>query len=374
MGLRFRKSVKLCPGVRLNLSKSGVSTSFGVTGARVNVGKNGVYASAGIPGTGLYMREKISANKQRTLSTSHTNAEALAKVAEQGNAEIDSIINIHEVYPPRYSAPRYEREQFNVPKPVIKYSKKIIVYPAVAFVILFLLIGAAIGSLGGFGLGVIGAGIIYKVRKDNEISAFMDSHVIKEWEAKKADFERDQDQKEQAFYEKLATTPLEQEDKLANLFDQVDWPLETNISFEIDGSVVNLDVDLPEFEDMPKEIFKVRGRGQNKEVQEETKSERQQRLDYAKHVHGIIFFLARLIFNELPDLNEIIISGYTQRPAKDTGQIIDDYIISVRINRLTWQVIDLSNIKNIDPVECMEHFDLRRNMTKTGIFKTIETF
>jgi len=30
MGFRFRKSIKLLPGIRINLSKSGVSTSVGV--------------------------------------------------------------------------------------------------------------------------------------------------------------------------------------------------------------------------------------------------------------------------------------------------------------------------------------------------------
>lgn len=62
MGFRFRKSVKIMPGVRLNISKSGFSTTIGGRGASVNVGKSGTYMNAGIPGTGLSMREKISGN------------------------------------------------------------------------------------------------------------------------------------------------------------------------------------------------------------------------------------------------------------------------------------------------------------------------
>lgn len=53
MSFRFRKSVKIAPGVRLNLSKSGVSTSLGTRGATVNIGKKGVRSTVGIPGTGL---------------------------------------------------------------------------------------------------------------------------------------------------------------------------------------------------------------------------------------------------------------------------------------------------------------------------------
>lgn len=60
MAWRFRKSVKLFPGVRLNISKRGVSTTVGVRGASVNFSKRGTYLNTGIPGTGLYNRQKIS--------------------------------------------------------------------------------------------------------------------------------------------------------------------------------------------------------------------------------------------------------------------------------------------------------------------------
>ena len=53
MGLRIRRSIKVFPGLTLNLSKSGVSASVGVRGARVTVGKAGIRKTVGIPGTGL---------------------------------------------------------------------------------------------------------------------------------------------------------------------------------------------------------------------------------------------------------------------------------------------------------------------------------
>lgn len=59
MGLRFRKTISLGKGVRLNVSKSGVSTSVGPRGASVTFGKNGTYANLGIPGTGISYRKKI---------------------------------------------------------------------------------------------------------------------------------------------------------------------------------------------------------------------------------------------------------------------------------------------------------------------------
>ncbi len=53
MAIRFRKSMKIAPGVRVNLSKSGVSTSVGGRGARVNVSKRGTRTTLSAPGTGL---------------------------------------------------------------------------------------------------------------------------------------------------------------------------------------------------------------------------------------------------------------------------------------------------------------------------------
>ncbi|MEM9766081.1 MAG: DUF4236 domain-containing protein, partial [Pseudomonadota bacterium] len=49
--MRFRKSVKIAPGVRMNFSKSGVSASVGGRGGRINVGKRGIRSTISVPGT-----------------------------------------------------------------------------------------------------------------------------------------------------------------------------------------------------------------------------------------------------------------------------------------------------------------------------------
>jgi hypothetical protein len=54
VGLRFFRRVGLMPGVRMNLSRSGPSLSFGVRGAHVTVGSKGVRRTVGVPGTGLF--------------------------------------------------------------------------------------------------------------------------------------------------------------------------------------------------------------------------------------------------------------------------------------------------------------------------------
>lgn len=56
----FRKRINIAPGVHLNLSKGGVSTSVGPKGAKVTIGKRGTYlhTSISIPETSLYSRQK----------------------------------------------------------------------------------------------------------------------------------------------------------------------------------------------------------------------------------------------------------------------------------------------------------------------------
>lgn len=55
MGLRFRKSISIIPGVKLNIGTNGMSVSAGVPGFRKTFHTSGrVTTSVGIPGTGLY--------------------------------------------------------------------------------------------------------------------------------------------------------------------------------------------------------------------------------------------------------------------------------------------------------------------------------
>ena len=54
MGLRFYRRVHLCPGLSVNLSRSGPSLTMGVRGAHLTVGPAGVTKTVGLPGTGLF--------------------------------------------------------------------------------------------------------------------------------------------------------------------------------------------------------------------------------------------------------------------------------------------------------------------------------
>jgi Protein of unknown function (DUF4236) len=57
MGVRFRRRIRIFPGLWLNLSKSGVSTSVGVKGLMVNMGRTKTKTTVSLPGTGLSYSE-----------------------------------------------------------------------------------------------------------------------------------------------------------------------------------------------------------------------------------------------------------------------------------------------------------------------------
>lgn len=66
MGFRFRKSVKIAPGVKMNFSKSGVSTSFGGKGVHYSINSKGKRTSTvSVPGTGISYSSTNSSRKSK---------------------------------------------------------------------------------------------------------------------------------------------------------------------------------------------------------------------------------------------------------------------------------------------------------------------
>ena len=69
MALRFRKSFKIAPGVKLNLNKKSTSITFGTRGAHYTINSKGKRTkSIGIPGTGI---SYVETSGSKTSSTLH---------------------------------------------------------------------------------------------------------------------------------------------------------------------------------------------------------------------------------------------------------------------------------------------------------------
>lgn len=83
MGWNFRKSVKILPGVKVNIGKNGVSSvTVGGKVARTTIGKNGkVTQSVSIPGTGISYRETV---KEGTTSKANNKKPSAARKSVSG--------------------------------------------------------------------------------------------------------------------------------------------------------------------------------------------------------------------------------------------------------------------------------------------------
>lgn len=97
MGFVARKSFKVMPGVRMTVSKSGLSASAGVPGARVTKSTSGrTTRSLGVPGTGVYHTKSTSSGQ----SKSRSRPAAASPVAAQKAAK------------PVFTAPKWEKELY----------------------------------------------------------------------------------------------------------------------------------------------------------------------------------------------------------------------------------------------------------------------
>lgn len=90
MGFRFRRSIGIAPGVRINLGKESISTSVGVRGANVTSGTHGTRTTVGLPGTGLSYTETQAARQ----SSGSMWQDALNRIATVQNAFLRNTLRI----------------------------------------------------------------------------------------------------------------------------------------------------------------------------------------------------------------------------------------------------------------------------------------
>lgn len=401
MGFRFRKTITLAPGLRLNLGTKGASLSAGPRGASVTFGRNGVFGNVGIPGTGISYRTRLDRPRQELTprpsgspwgggqggGSGDTYIPMTAKVLDDGSvliADLDGnpmpeemravalrrngpaiadmlerraddlnawfarMLSPHMDTPdPMPSRMPFVPEPFPIPKPVKPEPEEV---------------GMVAAWFGGKERA--------EARHREELEGFQTA--LAEWRAAEANHRSVQEEARRRHGLWLSGDG----DAMAGRFEErlsaIEWPRETIVSFRTDGEVLWADVDLPEIEDMPAETAKVL-KGEMR-VARVPKGETEARMAYAAHVHSIIFRIAGEAFAAMPALREVVAGGYSQRRSKATGRVEDEYLLSVRIGRGQWQAISFSDLASIDPVQALERFDLRRDMTKTGVFRPITPF
>ncbi|MBE7459629.1 MAG: DUF4236 domain-containing protein [Zoogloeaceae bacterium] len=390
MALRFRKLIKLAPGLRMNLSGSGVSWSLGPRGASVGIGRRGTYLNSGIPGTGLYSRQRLSGgpapapqaarpgtpqveiavfiSDDGTLTFKDASgnpiAERLIEAAkkQQGdkikaliqgkcdeiNGQIEALGKIHEYTSPPV-AHAFEPKPFAEPMPFAPAAK------APGFLCRFF------------------KSCVAKIEEENRRTRERHEADVLAWEERKRKHEEDQ-RSEKEFVGKLnAGDAKAMEEWFETVLQDIAWPQETLVAFDMPApGILAVDVDLPEIEDMPSKTATVPQRGFKLSVKEMGPTQVQKL--YMRHVHAVGFRIAGEAFAVSPAVEAVVLSAYSQRPDRATGKVGDEYLYSVRIPRDKWRSIDFGNLANLDPIEALSRFDLRREMSKTGVFKPIEPF
>ena len=92
MGFRFRRSIRLFPGLQINASRWGVSPSSGHRGAWLTLGPRGARATDGMPGTGVsYSEQSPWARPRPQLQVSELPATPGIEVTELAPVEIDVL-------------------------------------------------------------------------------------------------------------------------------------------------------------------------------------------------------------------------------------------------------------------------------------------
>lgn len=407
--MRFRKSVTICKGVRVNFSKSGTSLTVGPRGASINFGKNGTYLNTGIPGTGLYDRQKIGGGKKKAPSQRRQKAGAgttmypepvgdfrleyktdgtvdiynpetgelildpsvirkirrtpeynegvaklAAKLLREENEQTEEILNIYKKSCEVYSTEAYEKQLAEMrpqqaaecePYPVPQPTKDELAAKLRA---------EAVTSIKTMKFWkkdeMVEEYVQERLRQrlaDSLIEWKKDKDAFDQKEQARMDAENQQYQEEYQRQKKhlqklLANDPQTIDQNLNSWVEGAEMPFEFHIDYDLQGDSLQVDLDLPEIEDMPQTYAQKLTSGI---VKVKDKSQAKVRSDYYQCVLGLGLCIATHFFSLAPGVQMIVMSAYTQR-RDNTGRLKDDYIYSVKFRREDMMNMDFK--KDVD--------------------------
>ena len=155
---------------------------------------------------------------------------------------------------------------------------------------------------------------------------------------------------------------------ISSLFPDEELPMEYFVDFvyEEEKGKVMIDLDLPEIEDIPEKKIVLTPSGK-KSIR--MKGQTDLRSDYANCVFGLAMYVANSIFNVSLKVQEIEISGFTQRKEANSAVATDQYVFLVDFNRDLFSKIDF---KRLTSIQIMDFFQHCFNMTKSFDMKQID--
>ncbi len=392
MGLRFRKSFKLAPGVRLNMSGSGFSWTLGPRGASMNFSSRGTRRNIDLPGGFSFQDGVGGVRRSRPSSAQPAGQEKLqisiktqddgtlafydadenplpshlvemakeqqgdaikdllARGCAEMNQKMEGLETIHLTTPRPDQAPIFTPQPFSGDPPIFPFMREF-----------------------GFA-GTLFPWVKRRLQRENEARVVEYQDRMRTWETMKAAHDKREQEQRRFIEDGLGSNTEAMQALLMHRLEAIQWPRETAVQLEIspDGQRVALDVDLPEIEDFPTKIASYSGRGWKLTVKDLSDTKIAQL--YMRHVHGIGFRLVGEVFATLPRVRQVTLSGYSQRPSPATGHIEDEYLYSVRVAREQWTAINFSNLPAIDVCEVFARFELRRDSGRASKLRAIDPF
>lgn len=370
MGFRFRKTIKVLPGVKLNLSKSGISTTLGKRGAALNIGKRGVKGTVGIPGSGMFYQKQLLNSKgkpSRAIGGSSAPAIDMSNVdiAMSEDGKVVFLMSGHPITDSKTNSYIFREHADDVEQFIKEYVHELnMTSEQINNINQYFQVNEALltphiprpypeqppekptASFGGWVKGLFSGG--EKNEYEHEWATYEANKNT--WDENERQFAERHKEFIRMVQEAAGGIQGVYEDMMEFLFSAIPSPLDFTGKYEIQGGTLFVDIDLPEIEDIPNEIYVERKRG----FSTKQKSNRAIEQEYNLLVTGIPFILASHVFTLLPHIQEVVFSGYTQRLNVRTGHIENHYILSTRMQKQTFGQLRL---ENIDPVEAIQSFN-----------------
>jgi hypothetical protein len=421
--MRFSKRIRICKGLSFNLSKSGASLSAGRKGASVNIGTRGTFINAGIPGTGISTRKKVgggakkSSEAKKETSKKQVIVNLTITLDEDGKPIIkDNRGNI--IFDENTLKQIKRQDSYkDVVRKLIISRKEEIEKANYAFLDIYKLtpllqehksIESKLNDIKfqeyiktpypedapslekiKFELeskknSPINKLLFWKKDKNNGLDPQMIYlEKLNKWKQDKAAFEEKEsikkereDTKNRDFYEnerrkwneEISNSEEIVSKKIQEFLADLTLPVEFSIDYDYfkESKSVYVDLDLPEIEDLPKHKATISA---SEKLSIKSKTNKELKGDYARCVIGMALFFAGNFFNMNQNIEYIVISGYTQRISKKSGNIEDEYIYSIRFDRKSFGKL---RIASIDPIEAVDNFERIINIASSYEMKKIE--
>lgn len=324
--MRFRKSIQICKGVKLNLSKSGASLTLGPgKGVSMNVGTKGAYFNWSIPGTGVYDRVRVD-----TLLKDKLGGLFGAKAEEEPQEEKKSSRTA--------SKSTGKSAEKSTGKSAAKSTGK-----------------STAKTSSGSASGKTAARVSEEEleRLENE-AALIQVHQLAPDVPAKASGAMDAGTAEQAIEAWLS---------------EAEAPIAFSVQTEAvpEKKLIMVDLDLPEIEDMPQDKLTQLADGT---LKIKKKSQKESREDYKTCVFGLGEYVAGNVFGLVPAAERIAVSAYTQRRSEKTGDAEDVFIYSVVFERSAFK----KGYQKKEPAEFCDGMKSRYYVLASGVMKQIAPF